>query len=177
MVCKPRYKKLISLLIDDELPKKKDLIAHLKTCEKCKRYYELCLEIDKQARCAVFCGDLKANLKRLNLESDIFELVLDRSTIKRSSLPAVAGSNDKIPFIKGEVLAKCGLPKDAAIIFTLKEDKYAIRIESDNPVRLTLVFFQNEIELYKVRICEQIPTKLVPVKAIKGWTDIKIFKE
>ena len=98
-------------------------------------------------------------------------------TFYRTDLPAAAGGGEELSNIPEELLQGAGLPSDAAILCQRRGGGYEIRLETPVPLRITMIFFQGEQELVRIKVNEQLPEVPLALEAISGWTHIQLIKE
>ncbi len=96
--------------------------------------------------------------------------------IERSNLLAAAGTSGELSNIPEDCFCETDL-SDMSIVCEEQSLGYLVRIESEIPISLTMVFFKEDQELYRTEISEQIPNEVIPLDSIKDWTYIKILRK
>lgn len=94
------------------------------------------------------------------------------ATISRNA--AAAGGNEPL----SSFASICGknLPSDLEIICNRRTEGYEMRIQSNVPIKLTVVFFHEDIELYRTNISQRIPRNLIPAEKIANWSHILLLR-
>ena len=54
---------------------------------------------------------------------------------------------------------------------------YLIYLESEIPRELIIVFYKDDVELYRKKISNEVPEELTKAEEIKGWTYIQICRK